>query len=97
MPFFLGDTNMPENNEQRVHEQTQDEDSITQQFPPEKDSNVIPVFFYYRPFTCFFIRNWFIGNLHVEGKKTSGTFTTKGKITKELLILNILSFRTISN
>ena len=33
-----------------------------------------------------FIRNSFIRNRHVEGRHIQGTYTTKGKIPKELLI-----------
>ena len=37
-------------------------------------------------YTLFFIRNHFIWNLLVEGRNTQGTYTTKGKIPKELFI-----------
>ena len=37
-------------------------------------------------YTLFFIRNHFIRNLYVEGRNIQGTYTTKGKIPKELLI-----------
>ena len=33
-----------------------------------------------------FISNHFIRNLHVEGRNIQGTYTTKGKIPKELFI-----------
>ena len=38
---------------------------------------------------AFFIRNHFIRNLHVEGRNIQGTYTTKGKIPKELFIFKI--------
>ena len=34
----------------------------------------------------FFIRNHFIRNLHVEGRNILRTYTTKGKLPKELFI-----------
>ena len=37
-------------------------------------------------YTHFFIRNHFIRNVHVEGRNIQGTYTTKGKIPKELFI-----------
>ena len=36
--------------------------------------------------TRFFIRNHFIRNLHVDGRNIPGTYTTKGKLPKELFI-----------
>ena len=38
-------------------------------------------------FQSFFIRNHFIKNLHVEGQKASGTYTTNDKIHEDLSIL----------
>ena len=35
---------------------------------------------------ALFIRNHFIRNLRVEGRNIQGTYTTKGKIPKELFI-----------
>ena len=35
---------------------------------------------------AFFKMNHFIRNLHVEGRSFQGTYTTKGKIPKELFI-----------
>ena len=40
----------------------------------------------YGVYTLFFIRNHFIRNLHVEGRNILRTYTTKGKIPKQLFI-----------
>ncbi len=39
---------------------------------------------YCRGIHAFFYKEPFTTNLHVKGRKTLGTFTTKGQITKEL-------------